>query len=767
MKDFVDEGLNRAFGSRNVNSNYTLDEIKKAEKRKKQYGGTLLDNLREVTGRTLPSQSDFAALYENAESDFSLAKGSVSSKAGADSMADIADGFARMEELSRELTEELSKDYGNKPAGTATGMKSSATAGTAECVQDKNGTAKEKTSSDKEVQIDFESFNGIAEKVAEDIYGQEAFLKKLVIAFKRPYAIGAKEGMPANSFYVGGADNTGRHSAIQNTVAELALRNILPSDKIVTIDLSMYPEAESEKLFLQDLYSAVCGPARVIVFENYTGCHPTYITMLGDLVGKGAIPLSTRYMKQNGQLIGVTNALAGESVGTLRADGHYLIFLGADSVTKLTDVFGAPFVNSLGDICLTAKLDESTYSKVAERELEELKAKAEKQLKFKLAEQPAEKAEDTQAAESQAAEAAEAQPAETSDETSAAEVQPAGRAGIVEFSLTRATKDKGLAGIIDFYDDLYKALAQLRLENSFAKKAEVILTADVDAGCVTAKIGKETFTVMGESSGDMTGATAAVKAELDEIIGLSKVKEYVLSLEEYYKIQQRRRAEGLKAGEVNKHMIFTGNPGTGKTTIARIISRYLKAMGVLSGGQLVEVTRADLVGRYVGHTAPLTNQVIKSALGGVLFIDEAYSLYRGKDDAFGLEAIDTLVKGIEDNRDDLIVILAGYSKEMETFLESNSGLKSRFPNLMDFPDYTGEELTLIAKSIAKSKGYFFDEEAEKLLLDDFTKVQATRARDAGNGRYARNRVEEAILNQSRRLIAEPDSDLSLLTAKDM
>ena len=187
---------------------------------------------------------------------------------------------------------------------------------------------------------------------------------------------------------------------------------------------------------------------------------------------------------------------------------------------------------------------------------------------------------------------------------------------------------------------------------------------------------------------------------------------------------------------------------------------------MLSGGQLIEVSRADLVGRYVGHTAPLTNQVIQSAIGGVLFIDEAYSLYRGKDDVFGLEAIDTLVKGIEDNRDNLIVILAGYSKEMEEFLGANSGLKSRFPNIVNFPDYTGEELLAITKITAKSKGYTIDEDAMDGLLIYYNTVQMVRAKDAGNGRLVRNKVEDAILNQSRRLVAEPDADLSLLKLMD-
>ena len=147
---------------------------------------------------------------------------------------------------------------------------------------------------------------------------------------------------------------------------------------------------------------------------------------------------------------------------------------------------------------------------------------------------------------------------------------------------------------------------------------------------------------------------AAVKEELSEITGLENVKEYVLSLEDNFRMQRLRKERGMKAETPSMHMIFTGNPGTGKTTVARIVARYLKAMGAISGGQLVEVTRADLVGQYVGHTAPLTQKAIQSAMGGVLFIDEAYSLYRGRDDSFGLEAIDALVKGMEDHRDQQI-----------------------------------------------------------------------------------------------------------------
>ena len=264
-------------------------------------------------------------------------------------------------------------------------------------------------------------------------------------------------------------------------------------------------------------------------------------------------------------------------------------------------------------------------------------------------------------------------------------------------------------------------------------------------------------------------ALQAVKAELDEIVGLTAVKDYILSLEDNFKMQQLRKERGLKADSPSMHMIFTGNPGTGKTTVARIVSRYLKAIGALSGGQLVEVARADLVGQYVGHTAPLTQKAIQAALGGVLFIDEAYSLYRGKDDSFGLEAIDTLVKGMEDHRDELVVILAGYSREMEEFLTANSGLRSRFPHIIEFPDYTAQELLDITKSIVKGKGYRLDPGCDGPLLRYYEEQQRTGdPRVGGNGRMARNKVEEAVIACSRRNVNLPEEqrDLELLLPED-
>lgn len=569
-----------------------------------------------------------------------------------------------------------------------------------------------------------ERFAGVSDALKEKVFGQDEFIKKLVIAFKRPFVTERDDNDALNSIFISGASCTGRHYTLDLITDILADKRVLTSGDIYKMDLSLYPTSAEEKLFIQDLYSALRSKASVILFENFALCNVALLGRISDLVSTGESMLSERYVMQNGQLVGVTNALAGETVGSLKAAGKYLVFLGTESVGKLADIMGAPFVNAIGDICATKPLDDEAVAKICAQQEEQLKIRVKKQLGYDL----------------------------NIDES------------YRKYAISCTSKGRALKGVIDAYEDALKALSEFKLEEDDFTGTEVLLTYDDDGAKITA--GDDKFSMNDYIQVSYGGELEAVEKELEGIVGLTKIKDYIHSLKEYYAVQKRRREEGLKAGELNRHMIFTGNPGTGKTTIARIVSRYLKAIGILSGGQLVEVSRGDLVGRYVGHTAPLVNQVIKSAIGGVLFIDEAYSLYRGEEDSFGLEAIDTLVKGIEDNRDDLIVILAGYSKEMEEFLEANSGLKSRFPNIIDFPDYTGEELLAIAHITAKSKGYEIAEDAKKPLLDFFNATQLSNAREAGNGRLVRNKIEEAILNQSRRLVAEPEADISLLQAGD-
>jgi len=244
-----------------------------------------------------------------------------------------------------------------------------------------------------------------------------------------------------------------------------------------------------------------------------------------------------------------------------------------------------------------------------------------------------------------------------------------------------------------------------------------------------------------------------IMKELDQLIGLSKVKDLVKEIQAFAQIQKKRQEAKLLTEPQVLHMIFKGNPGTGKTTVARLLGKMFKHMGILQRGHTVEVERADLVGEYIGHTAQKTRDQIKKALGGILFIDEAYSLGRGGEKDFGKEAIDTLVKAMEDYKDNLIVILAGYKDEMERFLQINPGLRSRFPIQIEFNDYSVNELMQIAKMIVEKRQYKFSPEA----LIKFETILQNRKNDInydklGNARLVRNMIEKALRRQALRLV---------------
>jgi len=241
-------------------------------------------------------------------------------------------------------------------------------------------------------------------------------------------------------------------------------------------------------------------------------------------------------------------------------------------------------------------------------------------------------------------------------------------------------------------------------------------------------------------------------AELDSLIGLDGVKKEVHSLINLIKVRKMRESHGLKVMDMSFHMVFTGNPGTGKTTVARLVAKIYKQLGFLSSGQLIETDRSGLVAGYVGQTAGKVTEVVKSALGGILFIDEAYALARkGMDNDFGREAIDTLVKLMEDNRDDLVVIVAGYTDEMHDFLTSNPGLISRFNKYIDFPDYTDDELMAILAMNAKKQGYAIADEANAVVRSMLEGMTVSDRLDFGNARGMRNTLEKLVQAQANRL----------------
>lgn len=242
--------------------------------------------------------------------------------------------------------------------------------------------------------------------------------------------------------------------------------------------------------------------------------------------------------------------------------------------------------------------------------------------------------------------------------------------------------------------------------------------------------------------------------ELNKLIGLSNVKTEISSLSNLVNVLLERKNRGMSVSNISYHCVFTGNPGTGKTTVARIVAEIYKDLGVLKKGHLIETDRSGLVGEYVGQTAPKTNAIIDSALDGVLFIDEAYSLVQGGQSDYGMEAISTLLKRMEDERDRLVVILAGYSKEMENFINSNSGLQSRFNRYIEFPDYTSSELMQIFNFIAKKNDYNLSEEAAKKVASVIEDAVEHKDANFGNARFVRNLFEKIITQQANRITAE-------------
>lgn len=555
-------------------------------------------------------------------------------------------------------------------------------------------------------------FHHLFGKISETVIGQEDAVRDMVEGILRPYVQNDFDDRLRNVVFVSGPKGSGRHFLLEKTL-ECVGETLIDSTDMVRLDMSDYQESAKENVFLQDIYSALCGAAPFVLVEHFEFAHISINTMMGELIKNGKIRLNKRYVEKNGILQESEKTLQKDFLKEIGGNHKFLVFVSEAGKGSFTDVYGKTVADSVLDYVTTEPFPHDIVARLVKTRLGRLKADLEKVTKAK--------------------------------------VDIAG--SVLEELTANYDTYNGVHSFIEIIDDIKR-----RIYDESVSKIGQDLTLLYD-GAYKAKY-MDGVVVLSSTDEELV----KIKREIDEIVGLDAVKEYLFSMENLVKAGNVRRKLGLRADAVTRHMIFTGNPGTGKTTIARLVSRLMKAIGALDQGHLVEVTRADLVGRYVGHTAPLTMSVIKSALGGVLFIDEAYSLYRGKDDSFGLEAIDTLVKGMEDNRDNLMVILAGYSDEMSVFLTSNSGLASRFPKTVHFSDYEAEDLLKIAQSVANRKDYIIAEEALESIKIYLAKMNLE---EKSNGRLARNVVEAAIIKQSGRITAETEkSDLKILSLED-
>ncbi|MBR0473438.1 MAG: AAA family ATPase [Erysipelotrichaceae bacterium] len=569
-----------------------------------------------------------------------------------------------------------------------------------------------------------EKFEAIEAELNKQVLCQNEYNHALVTAMRRPTVMGVQPSGLKAAILISGQKATGRHTSVNLVTKLLSEQEIMANGYISVIDLGQYGGKEDESNLIQDLYTAI-NKSQVIIFDNVDQVAAGFLPYIQEIVTDGELTLNKRYTLSNKQLVETANTLVKDTVKSLSFKGKYLVFMTTYKIDKLLEVVGARFINTMSDVIKTKDIVKDDIEVIYPVKLQDFQKKCSENLKIDV------------------------------------EVDKK----VQKYVEDNFIDSENVTFLMNFFNRCYEALAEYKLQN--IKDETISLKMTVKNNLIHFVDGEANKAMDDLLPKVLADAKEEVRKELDQLVGLTEIKQYILSLEDFYEAQKLREKQGLKTTEVSKHMIFTGNPGTGKTTIARLIAKYLKAIGVLSNGQLIEVSRNDLVGKYLGHTAPQTMQVIKSAMGGILFIDEAYSLYRGNNDSFGLEAIDTLVKAMEDNRDDLIVILAGYTREMKEFLESNSGLASRFPNQIEFPDYTAEELYQITEIQAKSKGYKLDGAIKEPLTEYFAKIQASNAQRSGNGRLARNVVEEAIIHQSKRIINDKNAPLDLLLLEDL
>lgn len=560
-------------------------------------------------------------------------------------------------------------------------------------------------------------FEQIRKVLNHRVIGQTDFITNLIAAYKQGYLY-SKNDQAKNVTLVAGHAGTGKETAIRILVEQLYKHRLAMVQKPTVIDLSRYEEREISGNFINDMAVAFSNGEGTVIFQGIKEADLSVISYIAQLADEGSFRIR-------------------EGV-RINAAGYFLIFymdfpieekgINGQIPTKLLEHIPGAAIKGIRTVAISRSIDYGQMVVIAEH----------------LVKDAVDKLADLM--------------------QSSFTVDQGVYYALAENAIATQKYGEAIQHWIDY--DLMPVVSDMRARNEINNNTKVrIISEDKGFFVMTNSIKvplQNAAHVQGETIDD-------VMTELGHLVGLETVKKFIQELMDTVQINKQRAKLGQQKVSMALHMVFTGNPGTGKTTVARLISRLLKAMGLLSQGQLIEVARQDLVGRYLGSTAPKTMGKIREAIGGVLFIDEAYTLSRNEGDIFGIEAIDTLVKAMEDYREDFVIVLAGYTQEMEKFMQSNPGLRSRFPFIVEFPDYTPKDMLSILLKMAISNGYSIESNVHEGLEELFGKKQIPGRNDSGNGRLVRNLFEEAIRKQASRLSKQDNingSDIKLILAED-
>ena len=565
-----------------------------------------------------------------------------------------------------------------------------------------------------------EKFSIIKKNLNNRLIGQEKFIDKISSYFEKKI-----EKNERGIIFIGGEKDTGKKLSIKCIFDNLNNEGLVKSGVVEQIDLGSYNFNFGYNAFLTDIYEKLRSDAQCVIFRNIENATKDILKTLSQIYPNSCISLEDNYVIKN-QILVESSEKNYENITKIICNNKFLVFVSDETKIDLSKYFNNDYCKKIDAIFYTKILDENERRSVVHREVLKTIDKIKNDLKLDVIYDV------------------------NQDDNLERQY------GICHYLQESYVKNSNF-GMSDYvWSKIYEPIKNLMIKENIDVEEKVLLY--VENNNILCRTDKDIYDLNKYS----TPTLEEVKYKLNAIIGMGNLKEFIKSIDNNYKVQRIRKRLGLKNSNISMNMIFEGNAGVGKTNAARITFEYLNALGVLSKGIFIEASKADFVTENLNDTAKKTMEVVNSALGGVLFIDEAYSLCENEDDKVGKEIIEALLKGIEDNKNDLIVILAGYEKDMENFLAINQGLKSRFPNRIAFEDYNPVEMYEIALNIAKSKGYRIDKSAKEGLIDLFTKNQLTGKNDLGNARFVRNVVENAIMDASKKYLTDNKKQIDLL-----